>query len=493
MPAENLFPSLYAPLLHQCRMNPHAIAVVSDQATVTYAEFCSHIERVTRQLQAQAIPAGSRVGVQVAHQYANWLIVFALSRLGLVGAVAPPERLEVLAPDVVIADPGTDLPDREVVAFRMDWIDKPAEHLPPFADRLHRANEQARIVLSSGTTGRPKLALMTYERMHRRNKQQIGNYELTSATRMLVAMGMGTMIGLMVPINVWSAGGTVILPVMRKGQGLVSVLLRAQPNTMYLATAQLENLVANLPPKFLPPRELRVYQAGSALPPELNRRARTRLTPSLYISYGSTEIGTVTLAPAFHAEGKPGFSGYVVPLVHVEIVDGDGQPVPNGTRGEVRIRFEGQVERYLDDDEATAEAFRDGWFHPGDIGVLGDQGELTLVGRSRELMNLGGLKIAPEAMEEALAGLPGVSDMAVFSAGAEAGGERACVAVVATQGFSEQELQRRCREAYPNLPAMRIFPVERIPRNEMGKVQRSELAALLAGAQGAVAAGRTVH
>ena len=493
MPAENLFPSLYAPILHQSRMNPHAIAVVSDQASVTYAEFCVHIERVTRHLHDKAIPAGSRVGVSVAHLYANWLIVFALSRLGLVGAVVQPQRLDVLAPDVVIADRSADLPDQEVIEFRMEWIDKPADDLPPFVDRLHSAGEQARIVLSSGTTGRPKLALMTYERMHRRNKQQIGNYELTSLTRMLVTMGIGTMIGLMVPFNVWSAGGTVILPVMRKGQGLAALLLREQPNTMYVATPHLENLVTNLPPKFVPPRDLRVYQAGSVLPPALNRRARMRLTQSLFISYGSTEIGTVTLAPAFHAEGKPGFSGYVVPLVRVEIVDGAGQPVPNGTPGEVRIRFEGQVEQYLDDDEATAEAFRDGWFHPGDIGVLGEQGDLTLLGRSRELMNLGGLKIAPEAMDEALAGLPGVTDMAVFSTHTEAEGERACVAVVATKGFSEEELLRRCREAYPNLPSMRIFPVEKIPRNEMGKVQRSELAALLAGAQGAAAAGRTVH
>src|SRR4051812_47573764 len=72
-------PSLFAPILHQSRMNPDAIAVVAESSTSTYAEFCSHIENVTRRLDALAIPAGSRVAVQVASQYFGWLLVIALS------------------------------------------------------------------------------------------------------------------------------------------------------------------------------------------------------------------------------------------------------------------------------------------------------------------------------------------------------------------------------------------------------------------------------
>jgi acyl-coenzyme A synthetase/AMP-(fatty) acid ligase len=472
-------PSLYTPILFQARQRPHEIAVVSDSTTITFREFNIHIERITRHLHSLALPPSSRVAVHSANLYMQWLMSIALSRLGLLSAVAAPANYDVLRPDVILTDRPAEVSGKKVLEIGKDWLDKPAEHLPPFVDPVHPPDAPARIILSSGTTGTPKLALFSYQELHQRSRGAAFAYALTHASRLMTTMGITSIGGLTLPLGCWAAGGCVALAVLRKGQPM-SHLLRSKPNVMLVSTTQLDSLVQSLPADYAPQQPLAIYVAGSVLPQAVNRRARLRLTQTLIMVYGSTEVGTVTLAPAAFTDARPRFTGYVIPPVLVEIVDENGKPVPHGTTGEVRVRTEGQASLYLDDPETTARTFRDGWFHPGDLGQLGPDGDLTIVGRVRELMNFGGVKITPDAMEEALAGTPGVADMAVFPLGTS-GAERPCVAVVPSQGFAEDELTRRFRQAYPRLPAITIFRVDSIPRNDMGKVMRVELASTFAG------------
>jgi acyl-CoA synthetase (AMP-forming)/AMP-acid ligase II len=473
----SLVPSLFAPILYQSRMNPDAIAIVGENSALTYGEFCTQVENVTRRLHALAIPPGTRVAVQMANQHFKWLATLALSRLGLVSATVLPREVEYLAPDLVIADDPQAWPGRKVLAFDPEWVSKSADDLPPLIERGHEGTAHARLVTSSGTTGTSKVVVLTYDQLHRRNKQQIGDYGFTAASRLMITIG--GIAGLMLPVNCWSAGGSVVLGGMRKGVSTPR-LLRARPNILMISPSHLETLLAGLPADSLPMPEMRVYVAGSAMARTLSVRARMRLTPLLMLCYGSTEIGTIALAPAAHADSRPGMAGYVVPPVQLEIVDEKGVAVARGTAGEVRIRAEGQADCYLDDPATTAANFRDGWFHPGDIGMLGEHGELRLIGRATELMNFGGAKRSPEVLEDALRSAPGLVDLAAFSF-ATPQGERPGVAVIATAQFSAEALARRFAEAFPNLPPLTVFPVETIPRNEMGKVLRKELAALLTG------------
>lgn len=483
-------PSLFSPILYQSRMNPDAIAVLADTSTSTYGEFCAAVEKITRRVQALAIPAGSRVAVQVTAQYFGWLLVLSLSRLGLASATAPARDMDCVAPDFVLTDSPEAWAGHKILAVTPEWIRQPADELPPFVDRMHDGALPARLVLSSGTTGRPKLVQLTYEQLHRRNKQQIGDYAFTSESRLLITLG--GIAGLMLPVNCWSAGGCVILRAIGKGMPAAR-LLRAKPNIVMVSPTQLETLLAGLGPDYVPAPDMRVYVAGSALPRSLNMRARLRLSSSLFICYGSTEIGTIALAPAGRADTRPGFAGYVVPPVRLEIVDEAGRQLPAGSTGEIRIRAEGQADGYADDPQATAASFRDGWFYPGDVGSLGDHGDLRLAGRVSELMNFGGAKRAPEVLEEVFRAAPGISDLAVF-AFMTAQGERPAVAVVAAPGFSKEDLVRRHAEAFPNLPPLTVFEVDAIPRNDMGKVMRAELAATLPNlAQTSSAPGPALH
>ena len=479
MPHLPSVPSIYTPILYQSRLRPYEVAVVSESATITYREFCTHIERITRHLHSLGLPASSRVAVHIANLYMQWLVTISLSRMGLLSATAAPANYDVLAPDVVLTDrESPEAGGRRVVEIGKDWLDKPAEHLPPFVEPAHAPDAPARIILSSGTTGMPKLALYTYRELNQRSRGTAIAYALTATSRLMTTMGITSIGGFTLPLGCWAAGGCVALAVLRKGQPM-SRLLRSRPTVMLVSTTQLDSLVQSLPADYAPLQPLSVYVAGSVLPQAVNRQARLRLTQSLTMVYGSTEVGTVALAPAAFADTRPGFTGYVVPPAWVEIVDEQGRPQPHGTTGEVRVRTEGQAALYLDDPEATAQAFRDGWFHPGDLGRLGPDGDLTIVGRVGELMNFGGVKLTPDVVEEALAGTPGVADMAVFALGTP-GAERPCVAVVPSPGFTEEALVRRFVQAYPRLPAITVFRVDSIPRNDMGKVMRANLAGSLA-------------
>jgi acyl-CoA synthetase (AMP-forming)/AMP-acid ligase II len=478
MPSAVNAPSSYAPILSQARQAPNAIAVVQRDGMLNYREFCQHIERVTRQLARHAFPDGARIAINIADPYLHHLVNIALSRLPVIGVSARADVFNVIRPHAVVSDrPRDTAPYAKVTASR-DWLAAASDQLPAHDEPLHDWDAPVRLVLSSGTTGTPKMVLFTRGQHYDRCRAQIIAHQLTRESRFLTTMSMNTAGGLVMPQACWGAGGRVCLVQLREGESEAAVL-RLDPNVLMVSTSQLEDMLKHLPPSYVPTSRLTVYVAGSVLPRALNRRARLRFG-NLVMIYGSTEMGTVTHAPAVAIDTNPTLTGYIVPPAQVQVVDAQGEPVPPGDVGEVRIRNIDHAQGYLDDAETTAQAFRGGWFHPGDMGTLTREGALSILGRASELMNFGGAKIAPTAMEEALAGEAGVAEMAVFAA-ARPEGDKPCVAVVPKSGFDESSLRARYRKAYPHLPEITVFEVEAIPRNEMGKVLRGDLARSLGG------------
>jgi acyl-coenzyme A synthetase/AMP-(fatty) acid ligase len=479
MPDLQTAPSLYAAILFHSRLNPFATAVVMESGDVSYRAFCADIERVTSRLHRQAFPSGAIVNVQVRNQYLRWLAIIALARLGVVSISPTTAESKQLGATFAVCDrPGEATGDGIVeIEINASWLESaPDGELPVWQDIRHHVDAPCRLVLSSGTTGVPKRAVLTYGQIRARIRGNVRSYGLNSSARIATAMGTGTVGGFMMLISCWSTGGAVLLQSPVAGQPGREIL-SLHPNVIMLSPQQLGRVVSSLPRERWSRERLAVYVAGSALPPALSRAARLRLSEVLFIIYGSTEAGSVTMTHASAADGRPGFSGYVLPTAQVEIVDEDGRPVAVGETGEVRIRAEGMVDGYADAEDTESPAFRDGWFFPGDLGFLSNDGSLTLVGRKSELMNFGGSKLAPERIERALASCAGVTEMAAFSVTGPAGAERPCLAVVSGSGFDEQAVLREFRKAFPALPALTVFQVEALPRNEMGKVLRNEMSA----------------
>jgi acyl-CoA synthetase (AMP-forming)/AMP-acid ligase II len=160
----------------------------------------------------------------------------------------------------------------------------------------------------------------------------------------------------------------------------------------------------------------------------------------------------------------------------VAIVGEDGRPLPDGQSGEIRIRGERVIPGYLGDPGATAERFQDGWFLTRDVGRRLPDGRLVLEGRLDERMILDGAKFMPGVLEAAALACPGVVDCAAFAVpDADADGlDRCWLAVAAQAGFDRDRLANHLA-ACPDLPPRRFAWIEAIPRDAMGRVERTVL------------------
>ncbi|HUR90985.1 MAG TPA: class I adenylate-forming enzyme family protein [Ramlibacter sp.] len=459
----------------QARTNPHALAVTAGNRNVNYRGFAEHIERVTRRLAAKSIEAGARVSVTVDDEYLHWLVVMALSRIGAVSvSVSRGVDAHGFVKAAFIVTDGARIKGPKNVAIDAGWYTQAADDLPAFEEAPHDWDAPCRIVLSSGTTGAARKILLTYGDLRLRFISTGRTYGLNATARILTTMGVGSIGGFITPARTWAGGGCVILSAGPE-ENFTRLFLRNHPNVILASTVQLATLVKALPADYWPIEQAIVYVSGSALPVSVNRRTRARLSQALFVVYGSTEAGTVATAHAAGAEGKPGFTGFVLPTAQLQVVDDARKPVPAGTPGEIRVSAEGGATRYLDDDAASAETFRDGWFYPGDLGMLDGEGQLFVFGRKSEVINFGGVKLSPQLLEDTLANFPGVADIAVFAHEPKGGMSRPGIAVVAGKEFDEKGLKERFARMH-KLPEPAILRVKDIPRNEMGKVLRNELA-----------------
>ncbi len=473
-------PDFHALLLSHARTRPDAVAVVDGAREIGYAQFAADIEKVARRLNAFKLAPGSRAVLFFASPYLHWLATIALWRLGVISIsvynLSQPELLQMLRANVLITDrDNLQAEGGGVIAMPQAWLDGSPDALPAPAGRTFDLQQPVRILLSSGTTGMPKKILFSNAVIGERIIRSIADYGWGPQHRFMSVVGLDTAGGFVYSIVTWAAGGAVAfydaqVPFERQ-------ISQTRANLLFMSPVQAANIVDALPADFAPPG-LTLIVAGGRMPQVVAERARQRLAASIWVVYGSTEAGTVTLS--FEPEyANPDVVGPVVSTADVQIVDEAGQALPRGAVGEVCMRGVCCVTSYLDDAEATRVYFRDGWFHPGDLGTLSEAGVLSIVGRVGDVMNLGGLKVAPGVIEDLLMACPGVKDVAAFSVPDSLGTEALWVAVVAAHGYAEEELQRRYRERYPSRQGPSIAVLDEIPRNGMAKVQRNLLRAMV--------------
>jgi acyl-coenzyme A synthetase/AMP-(fatty) acid ligase len=215
---------------------------------------------------------------------------------------------------------------------------------------------------------------------------------------------------------------------------------------------------------------------GVTPPPALVEAVRRKVSPHVYIPYSTSEVGVVAMATPDIVVAAPGSSGRVVPGARLEVIDADGRPVAPGVAGEVRVAVDGMPAGYLGEAE-DSKAFRDGWFYPRDRGRVSAQGLLYIEGRSDEILNVGGRKVAPATLEAMLAEQPGVREAAVFALDEGPGGIRLGAAIVPGPALDWRSLAAFAQAHLDVLAPHRYFGVPSLPRNDAGKVVRRDLAA----------------
>jgi acyl-CoA synthetase (AMP-forming)/AMP-acid ligase II len=227
-----------------------------------------------------------------------------------------------------------------------------------------------------------------------------------------------------------------------------------------------------------------------AAPETLRREIRRRITPNLVIYYATNETWYLTRADAKAQVAFPETVGFPVEGVEIQIVDDSGRELTAGEVGLIRIRGPAVPTGYVDDPEATARAFRGGWYYPGDLGTLSPEGALFLKGRADDMINYDGVKIYPADIEMVLLEHPGVSEVAAFPLTSEGFRQIPVATVVLRGAASPKELVAFCKERLGGRAPRWVFVLPRLPKTASGKVLTRKLAELLSQQWSEVADGR---
>ncbi|MBC7985039.1 MAG: AMP-binding protein, partial [Candidatus Obscuribacterales bacterium] len=224
---------------------------------------------------------------------------------------------------------------------------------------------------------------------------------------------------------------------------------------------------------------MRLFISGSApLLTETFNAFEARTSHKILERYGMTETGMIASNP-LRGERRAGTVGLPLPEVEVRIADGNGLSLPQGAVGIVEVRGPNVFTGYWNRLKKTAEEFRAaGFFITGDMGLIEADGYLCLVGRAKDLIISGGLNVYPKEVEDAIDAIPGVIESAVFGIPHPDFGEAvaAAVTLLPTASVNEAELIAALRPQLASfkLPK-RVFVVNALPRNAMGKVQKNIL------------------
>ncbi|MCV6974554.1 acyl-CoA synthetase [Mycobacterium bourgelatii] len=222
------------------------------------------------------------------------------------------------------------------------------------------------------------------------------------------------------------------------------------------------------------------YYGASAMPTEILGEMRQRLPElRLWNFYGQTEMAPLAsaLGPD-EQDAHPGAAGRPVINVETTILDDTDIPVAPGVIGEIAHRSPHLMLGYLDDEEKTAQAFRNGWFHSGDLGYYDEHGLLHVVDRKKDMIKTGGENVASREVEEVLYRHSGVQEVAVFGVPDPVWVEAVVAAVVPRAGIdlTEDDLISHCREHLAGFKTPKqVFLVESLPKNPSGKLLKREL------------------
>jgi len=476
-----------------CNAHPDRIAILYDGHPVSYRTLRVRVELASARLAAAGVTRGDVVMLSIRNSLAYLIVLLAVARLGAVAMPLSQYREELVAgirihSIVLDKDDGlrsSNLPALRYIEARI-LVGKPVVgerfDVPPVAQGL---DEQPWLIaLSSGTTGRPKRNPQTHARsallasLSPRVNQD-------DQERVIMFRSLRIEYGISTFMRQLYRSATTVLTQSTEPEGFYAAVQRDRPTRVVTTTGNASVLVAHaakaVPESSVTCASIRsIMVAGSFVSPALREGIEHRICSRLEVDYGSTETGSLAMSTPETYAVHPNSAGRLNTWVQAEAVDENDQPLPHRQPGVLRFKSPTLTTGYLDDQQATARVFRNGWFYPGDTGSVGPSGYLFLSGRIDHMLNLGGNKIDSRLIEELLDEQPEIIESAVVAVNRDDGTPMLVAAVEAQAPVDSEALKRLCQERLGKLYVpYAIVQIDALPKNESGKVMRSALAAAI--------------
>ena len=464
------------------RQRPHVPAVLTNDGELSFAELDRAIAWTAGQFRRAGLTSGDIVALSVQSQLQDLIASLALARIGAghvsfgpndprslrselagrlgVSAVVGKRGNDANARYAAVEPPSDDIRDYK----NLDSVDEPIVEdgsLPFLAVR------------TSGTTGVPKIGMITQKLAASRMVPQIFD---RPGRRLLSSVDVRFTGAKQNIYRLLLSGGTLAFFDVENTQNVVDVIARHGityfSGTPAYAAALLQMAVPN---RMLLP-QLEILRLSSTLVPDpLRQNILRSLTPNLYVAFGITEIGIVTVATPQQVRQTAGTVGRPLPERAAEIIDDNEIPLPIGSVGRLRLKSPGMIDGYDGDPAATSEVFRDGWYYTGDSAEFTQDGQIVHHGRADEMMILDGINIHPSEIENILLRHPAVVEAAAFAVASEVRRDIPVAAVVVNAPVPAAELIRHCQDWLGVKSPRKLMKMEALPRNPVGKVQKNEL------------------
>lgn len=485
--------------IRRAQLNGSKVAFIHGEKSWTYGEFNNRTDRLANQLHHQfGIRHGDRIAAVVANSVECLEILFASAKLG---AIFTPINVRLTAPEIgyILADLGADLlfvhdmfaqahnalaepgvKVRDVVTIGAEYEELLADAEETPVAQLVGWDDVAVIMYTSGTTGRPKGAMLTHSNLRANAVEVVSAFGLRERDVTITALPMFHIggLGLHTLPFIYVGGRNVLMSAFDPKAVLEAVV--AERATQLLLVPTMWQAVMAVP-------DLDGYDLSS-LDSALTSGAPAPMAVLEYFGslgipfqegFGMTECApSVALLDSAYIQSKAGSIGRSLFGIDTRLVDEEGADVPVGTVGELLVRGDNVFVGYWMRPAETAKALRDGWFHSGDMGMADEEGFITLVDRKKDMVISGGENVYSREVELAIARVPGVFDVAVVGAPHAKWGETPVAFVVAdpAAGLTAEAVMAALRlELAAFKVPTRIDFVPALPTTATGKIQKNVL------------------
>jgi acyl-coenzyme A synthetase/AMP-(fatty) acid ligase len=463
---------------------PDRPAIIQSEMVTTFQGLADAIESIGERIDRLNLRTGEPVAVCLANPSFMLATIFALMRTDHSAALVNTSLYPHLPGSgirTVIYDTQSQMTTGgRNIRFDMSWLPSPDTATPRKPYRNRPIGDVNTISFTSGTTGLPKINVLSRAALEQRCRCPIRSCANGDHQKALIMPSVASGFGFNRTCEMLFAGkASCFAPSIEASLWLIELFgidaIVASP-LQALGLAEIQEQETHYRLSSL--KMLRI--GGAVLPPEMGRKIRSQLCQKIILSYSSTEAGTAACAPYDVIENIPNAVGIVLPDVELEIVDEAGSVLPIGSEGLVRLRTpQLQLSRKVPGHNDQIEN-GDPWFYPGDIGILNEERILCITGRSSDVINSGGIKVSATKIEEVLQSLPEIKEAAACGVMRPSGVEEVWIAVVPRGPVDFEKIKRHLREqSEVGLAPHEVFIVNQIPRGELGKVQKYRLKELL--------------
>lgn len=499
-------------LLHRtARRRPDKLAVVFGDLRITYAEFDRAVNRAAHALADRGLTKGDRLALLSHNCWQFAVLVFATARLGVVLVpinfmLNADEVAYILrhsgASGIVAEDALAPTAEKALAAAGIEgrvrgWIGlsggAPAagwEDVDPWwregpeeAPQVHIADDDPlRLMYTSGTESRPKGVMLSSRSLISQYVSCVIDGDMSGDDIEVHALPMYhcAQLDCFFSVDVYLGATSIILPAPDPA-ALLATIEREKVTKLFCPPTVWISLLRHPAFDSTDLSSLRKgYYGASPMPVEVLRELQRRLpNVRLWNFYGQTEMSPLaTILRPEEQLTKPGSAGRAAINVETMLVDDDGNPVPVGQIGEIVHRSPHAALGYYNDEDKTAEAFRDGWFHSGDLGVLDADGYLTVVDRKKDMIKTGGENVASREVEEVIYELEGVAEVAVFGISHPHWIEAVTAVVVPKPGaaLTVDDVHAHARQRLAGFKRPKyVVLADSLPKNPSGKILKREL------------------